>query len=110
MEEEGEHAKKGLEVLLGLSVGDISYWVDALSLGALLYFATKPFQRLIDNADSKRNHLPYVFEGLGRISMIMQQLGIGSLAISTIVLLEAASKWPPIVGGASLLFFGLAGG
>ncbi len=47
-------------------------------------------------------------QGMIRLGLIFNQLSVGSLAVSTTCALEAAVKYPAIVGVSSATFFTLA--
>lgn len=89
----------------GLTIGDVAYWADSLMVAVLISYAIGPFERVMR---SRSNQMAYCFQGLNRLALIFQQLSIGSVAVSTVTALEAAAKFPPLVVGASVVFFGVA--
>ncbi len=64
-----------------------------------------PFRRVLE---SRGNQMAYCFQGINRLSLIFQQLTIGSGAVTVVTGLEAAAKFPQLVPGTSAVFFGLA--
>jgi len=94
-----------LEVMFGVTIGDVAYWGDSLLIVLLLNFASASFDKVLT---SRNNQMPRLFQGLNRLGLIFQQLSIGSFAVSTVTVLEAAVKYPKIVVFSSTVFFFVA--
>ncbi|KAG2489288.1 hypothetical protein HYH03_012308 [Edaphochlamys debaryana] len=87
------------ELAASVSLGDVAFCMNAIIPAALISYAAGPFVQLAQNPD--RPHMELALQGVGRLSMTLQQLAWTSGSVGVVLLLEAAVKYPPMVGVAS---------
>ncbi|PNH03679.1 hypothetical protein TSOC_010244, partial [Tetrabaena socialis] len=95
------------EMMGAVSLGDVAFCTNAIIPAALIWYAKGPFEELCKAPDQP--HMPLALKGVGRLSLTLQQLAWTSGSVGVVLLLEAAVRYPPIVGVASGVCLSLAG-
>ncbi|KAK9813548.1 hypothetical protein WJX73_006414 [Symbiochloris irregularis] len=93
-------------VLLRITVGNFSLWADSIIVAGLLYYGAGAFQYVPEAQDSKK--LAAMFQGISRLTLVLQQLGIAAAAFGAVHLMEAATIYPRILHLSALLFIAVS--
>ncbi|GLC36771.1 hypothetical protein PLESTB_000784600 [Pleodorina starrii] len=94
------------ELLRAVSLTDVAFCVNEIIPALLIMYAAVPFERLSKNPDVP--HMGLALQGVGRLSLTLQQLAWTSGSVAVVLLLTAAAEYPAIVGVASWSVLALA--
>ena len=71
--------------------------VHVLGMASMSYIASRSFSGIREAADQKKNCLPPLMLACSRLSLLLSQVSVMSVATAAITLVGATAEWPPLV-------------